>query len=188
MTEVQVFKWFCKEQGIMGEIFSLFHAIEPKKMTYENGTYETIPLNFYEYIKGRITCTGFFELFWAIESAYITKVRNSRWEGKTINDKLITNRFLKAKKNWDYFTKHNLFLNDESLKVGDVIKWNGSEVKIKEIDLRWGNIVGERIGSQAFFGRNVYFKLSGCRDRESNEPLQLNYYIKRNRRIYNGVN
>ena len=187
MTSIQLFKWFCKEQGIMGEMFSLYHAMQPKLTTYENGGYNTRALSFDEYISNTINYSGFLDLFWNIESNYRAKVRSCIWERKPINENLITDKFLRVKKNWDYFVKNNLFVDENSLKRGDTVRWNNHIVTIKEIDKRWCNITAE-LATEGRGNRNVWFKFSGLRDRETNEPLKLNYYIKRKRRVYYGVN
>ena len=188
MTDLQIFTWFCKEQNIMGDIFSLYHAMQPKLTTYEDGEYKTRPLSFGEYITNAINYSGFLDLFWNIESNYGAKVRNCRWERKPIREDLITPKFLKAKRNWDYFVKNCLFIEENSLKRGDIVKWNNHTVSIKEIDTRWCNITASVVGATGLFGRNVYFKFSGLKNNETNEPFKLNYYIKRKRREYHGAN
>lgn len=187
MTSIQLFKWFCKEQGIMGEMFSLYHAMQPKLTTYEDGEYKARPLSFGEYVTNAINYSGFLDLFWNIESNYNAKVRNCRWERKPIREGLITPKFLKAKKNWDYFVKNNVFVDENSLKRGDTVRWNNHIVTIKEIDKRWCNITAE-LATEGRGSRNVWFKFSGLKDKDTNEPLNLNYYIKRKRRVYYGVN
>lgn len=200
MTDVQVFKWFCKEQGIMANIRGMYYVSSPKK--YVRGTYKTTTLmSFNEWIHNRVGSRGFLQLMNDINSAYDYGGICCCWDNTIPNfEGMITDGFRRALKRWGYFVRNNLSIDTSTLKVGDVVfyknPWNSHDAKcekvvIDTINIRDGILTGhiEGTNGKSWNNKRDYITL-GCLRKLDNpeEELEINYIIKRNRRVYNGVN
>lgn len=184
MKVVQVFNWFCKEQKIVPLIREFFYEIKPTRMEFKDGGIENIPLKFSEYIEGKIYNNNFYDLFFSIMADY--RMAICRIMG--YNEYAEKNRELEEKVNkinnkWNYFVKRNVKLNEDTfLKVGetvDIRSWGRDKrMIIESINIPFSYIRGRYIGENQYISHTSFATL---KDKD-----KLNYYIKRNRRIYNG--
>ena len=202
MTDVQVFKWFCKEQGIMANIRGMYYVCSPKRYSISrplnNRFYK---LSFEEWIHDLVTSRGFYSLMYKIAEAYDCNIIYSEYDYMIPKiTGMRTEGFTKAMKRWAYFVTNNVVIDDVSIKAGDVVgyknpfKWDDQDcemVVIDEINIRDGYVRGHLDGTDGSIWENKrdYMNLSQLRKADNiQEPIEISYSIKRNRRVYNGVN
>lgn len=200
MTDVQVFKWFCKEQGIMPHIRGMYYVSTPKRyMRERNGGF--YKLSFEEWIHELVSSRGFYSLLTKIGESYTCNILYSQYDNMIPSiEGLYTDGFRKAMQRWTYFVSKNIIVDDISLKVGDIVyyknpfKWDDPDcemVVVDHINIRDGYVSGHLHGKNPDIWENKrdYMNLSQLRKLDNpHEQLEINYSIKRNRRVYNGVN
>lgn len=199
MTDVQVFKWFCKEQGIMANIRGMYYVSSPLK--YMNrARFEVRKLTFNEWIHSLVVSQGFRDILVNIAYKYNSGIAYSRFDSRIPKlEGLYNDTYKKAIKRWGYFVKNNIVMNDKSLKVGDIIAYKNpwdfenqecEKIVIDSINLIDGYANGHLLGSDASKWQNErgYMRFDCLKNPDDNKiPIEINYSIKRNRRIYNGV-
>lgn len=189
MTGVQVFKWFCKEQKIMPLIRQLYYTIRPTDNGWRN--YPTY-LSFDEYIGKMISSYGFVDLMIRLENAYYYKIGWNKYDEFSKQHELPN-----LNKKWHYFVYHNIFIDEDVLKVGSEVEyrrplWDAREdaddheraivrtIHPDGFSVRIDSLVDNSL-------RNFFYSISNLRDVNTHEPLKINFYIKRNRRKYYGA-
>lgn len=183
MTSVQVFTWFCKEQGIISLVRHMYYVCSPRKFI-ENGSGQTIQISFNQWIQETVDSYGFYGLFDRIKIAY-------RW--RCLDYSLVSSeKFERISQRWRYFVDNNIIINSTNLKVGKTVclKYPCSRddeyqmVIVDKINLGFGCISGHNDYTTSNWLYFIYL-----RDLENpQERMKINYSIKRNRRFYNGVN
>ena len=191
MTTTQLFKWFCKEQKITHIIHKMYHEIHPCKNVFGNGQIIRRYLTFDEYVKEKVSTYGFSYLLSRIVMEYMDKIRrtmncNDYWD---FRDKFESD-FNSYCRRWEYFTKRNIFISENSVKNGDNIKFNNwgniNRMTVSSLNIPEGRIYGVRKTDD---NREMYY----CARfeellNEDETPKEINYIIKRNRKTYNGKN
>jgi hypothetical protein len=198
MTPTQVFNWFCKEQGIMPNITMIYYKIHPKCNIWENGGIKRKYLTYDEYVKSKLMNGSFSELFISIQNDYIFTLGLDKYDeySKGIN-------LVNLDKKWRYFAKNNIFIDEDCLKVGDVITFKVSDWRRVLLDnqnpyvdeAHRGRVDSIDVGngiitiwdcnddkSRTYYSNEFYNKNFNIFD------FDLNFYIKRNRRKYYGKN
>ena len=101
---------------------------------------------------------------------------------------------------WNYFFSNNRILDENCLKVGDVVSyknpflWNEEtteKIIIDDINIKEGYTSGHVEGTRGedWKDKRDFMTLSCLRKKDNiNEELEISYSVKRNRRIYNGAN
>jgi hypothetical protein len=192
MTGVQVFKWFCKEQKIMPLMRQIYYAVRPTDISWKAPlTY----ISFDEYIKTLIENYGFGDLLIRLENAYYFKIGWDKYEKFSRE-----NNFVNLNRKWYYFTNHNIFINEDSLKVGSEVEfvrplWNFGN-HINDDDYIKSTII--QVNPDSFSVRlnsinedsykNYSTSISNLRYVNTHEPLKINFYIKRKGKKYYGIN
>ena len=189
MTNAQVFRWFCKEQKIMHLIQKMYYKIQPIKIEYDidNGGLYSKYISFDEYISNRINAFGFSYLFQRILSDYKQKLRNempfSQYYPFCEN---LDKKFEKIDKKWEYFAKNNIKVSQDSMKVGDIINFkdygDARKMKVGCIDLYSGRIVGKLQTNGRSYGTFMAYLTD-----EHGEKMTLDFLIRRNKKVYHGV-
>ena len=202
MTDVQVFKWFCKEQGIMANIRGMYYVCSPKRYStlrpLNNRFYK---LSFKEWIHEIIATRGFGGILGRIVESYSCNLAYNRYDkNAVIIDGLVTDNFKKAMKHWNYFVSNNLMLDERCLKVGDIVSyknpflWNEEtteKIIIDDINIKDGYVSGHLLGTvgEDWKDKRDFMTLNSLRKTDNlKEELEMSYSVKRNRRIYNGAN
>lgn len=201
MTDVQVLKWFCKEQGIMANIRGMYYVCSPKKYTLTRMNSGFYKLSFNEWIHDLIGNRGFHNLLYKIAESYNSNLLYSKYDHMIPNiEGMYTNRFIKAMQRWSYFVTKNLIIDEISLKVGDVINYKNpfklgeptcERVVVDSISVEDGYVSGHLEGTNGDIWENKRdFMNFSCLKKLDNpeEQIDINYSIKRNRRVYNGAN
>ena len=187
MTAAEVFNWFCKEQNIIPIIRELYYYARPREQRYTKEGIITEYLTLENYMNRKFEQHGMSCLFESlVHSCYYTV----GWEKyDEIREKYnISN----IEKKWLYFVKNNVHVKEDCLKIGDVIEYdyrhwgevgdivhekrNGKVVSI--------NLVGMTVTLQDIDDKR-YNTLYSNKLKESG--IELNFYIKRNRKEYYGV-
>jgi hypothetical protein len=201
MTDVQVFKWFCKEQGIMANIRGMYYVSAPKKYSLSKVNSGFYKLSFEEWIHDLISSRGFHSLLYKIGESYNCNLLYSQYDHMIPNiGGMYTDKFRKAMQRWSYFVSKNLIVDEISLKVGDVInyknpfKWDDpacERVVVDSISVKDGYVSGHLEGTNGDLWENKrdFMNFSYLRKLDNpEEQIDINYSIKRNRRVYNGAN
>jgi len=190
MNEVQVLMWFCKEQKIVHLLFKIYHETHPCRSEYKQWEgVITKYISFEEYISDIIKNQGFSNLLYAILQNYKIHIRRNTANFEEYYPKAeeLDRKFYPIIRKWDYFVKHNIFLREDSLKVGDIIEFNDwgekREVRIGSIDIGSATVSGTRTDNESLHHSFISFK-----NIEYYKDKKLEYFIKRNRRLYNGTN
>jgi len=187
MRVVQVFNWFCKEQKIVPLVREFFYSISPTRMEYKDGGIESIPLSFSEYIENKIYNNSFYDLFFSILADYrLNMCRRMSYDVYARKYVDLEKKIDRINRKWNYFVKRNLSLSDDTfLKVGetvDVKSWGvDKRMTIERVDLPFSYIRGKYVGEN----QNTYTSHTAFGTLKDKD--KLNYYIKRNRRVYNGA-
>lgn len=190
MTGVQVFKWFCKEQKIMPLIRELYYEVRPTDNSWKMPP-KYIGLE--EYIQRMIESNGFFDLLLRFENSYYYKVGWNKFD--YFRKKHGIENILRK---WDYFLKNNLQICEDTFKVGDtVLVRNHYWFTVNDADaaqnIKTGKILSINIGKytaiveQDDLGRREVF-LNDIVKEGTIESVDINFYIKRNRKTYYGAN
>ena len=193
MTATQLFKWFCKEQRITHIIHKMFHEIRPTKTMFNKGSITKKYLTFEEYIDYRVDSYGFAFLLSRIMLDYFDNMRrtirdwNAYWDFRDeFQAKL--NQYCRK---WEYFTRNNIIINEDSIKIGDNVKFNNwgdiGRIIITEMSIPNGTIHG-KVFSNIDGKEHISYIKFGELLNEDETPKMINYSIKRNRKIYNGKN
>lgn len=194
MTATQVFKWFCKEQGIMANIMNMYHTVHPSYNTYDNGGIKAKYLTYDEYITIKLRNGSFVDLFERIMSDFLFKIG---WEKY---DEYVDKWNLRnLSKKWRYFAINNIRLDENCLKVGDDITFRLSDWRRWDenpaLTIHRGRVDTLQVGNgimviwdyvdnrhRTYYGNEIFNRDNGVFD------FDLNFYIKRNRRAYYGRN
>lgn len=196
MTATQVFKWFCKEQGIMANIMNMYHTVHPRYNTYYNGGVQTKYLTYDEYIVIKLRNNNFVDLFERITSDFLFKIGWEKYE-EYVDKWNLRN----ISKKWRYFATNNIRLDENCLKVGDDItfrlsdwrRWDENHALMDTIHrgrvdtLQVGNgimVIWDYADNRhrTYYSNEIFNRDNGVFD------FDLNFYIKRNRRTYYGRN
>ena len=201
MTDVQVFKWFCKERGIMANIRGMYYVSSPKRYMLTKSNNGFYKLTFDEWIHDLVTNRGFHCLMDKISDSYCSNMLYSQYDYMIPRiDGMHTDNFIKAMSCWYYFVRNNIIVDDSSLKVGDIVcyknpfKWdepNCERVVVDKINIRDGYVSGHLEGTDgdSWENKRDYMNLSQLKNADNpQEPLEISYSVKRNRRVYNGAN
>lgn len=109
MTQKEIYIWYCKHMGVFGNVMNMFIEKKPKK--WEIGTANSIPVTFDEFFEDNLNIYGlrliFKNMFAEIYAPYYRKFGT-------------TEKYIKAKKKWNYFVSNNVKL-DTQLNKDDVI-------------------------------------------------------------------
>ncbi len=190
MTIPQVFKWFCKEQKIMPLMQKMYHTIHPYELTYTSDKkIDYKYLTFDEYIDKKIKNSGFSYVIQRIIEEYTNKIRPTMsydefwtWRDE-FNDELYG-----IFRKWEYFVRHNILADDkiERNKVYKFKNWGTAEtIRISSYDICQGRIYGHVKRNE---GEMIYtIRLGDLLDDDEKE-LEIDFKIKRKRKIYNGRN
>lgn len=193
MTATQLFKWFCKEQRITHIIHKMFHETHPTKIMYDKGLITKKYLTFEEYVDYRVDCYGLSLLLHRIIVDYFDSMKltirdwNAYWE---FRDEFQA-KLSQYCKRWEYFVRHNIIINENSVKIGDNINFKDfghvCNITITEISVPNTRIYGKVISS--IDGKELEYCVKfGELLNEDETPKMINYSIKRKRKIYNGKN
>ena len=192
MTNAQVFRWFCKEQGITHLIHRMYSKIQPRKLEYVGSELKDRYLSFDEYVDDMVEAYGFQYLLDRIVCAYKSKIRI----GMIFSDYCalavkLTNDFRRFNRKWEYFAKKNIELN-EAIRIGDIISfkdWNEMRtMKVTNTDFYQSRIYGTIISlDRNWNGRAYATSFSNVIDENGNK-IKQNYIIRRNKRVYHGAN
>ena len=196
MTAAQVFKWFCKEQGIVANIMNMYNTVRPSYNTYDNGGIQTKYLTYDEYIAIKLRNSNFVDLFERITSDFLFKVGWGKYDYYV--DKWNLRNITKK---WRYFAMHNIYINENCLKVGDNItfrvsdwrRWHENHALMDTLHrgrvdtLQVGNgvmVIWDYVDNRhkTYYSNEIFDRDNGVFD------FDLNFYIKRNRRTYYGRN
>ena len=201
MTDVQVFKWFCKEQRIMANIRGMYYVCSPKRYSSRIRDNGVIKLTFEQWIHEIIATRGFKGILGRIVESYNCNSAYNRYDkNAVIIDGLVTDNFKKAIKHWNYFVSNNLVLDESCLKVGDIVSyknpflWNEEtteKIIIDNINIKDGYVSGHLLGTvgEDWKDKRDFMTLNSLRKTDNlKEELEMSYSVKRNRRIYNGAN
>ena len=192
MTNSQVFRWFCKEQGITHLIHRMYYKIQPRKLEYEGNTLKDRYLTFDEYIDDMVDAHGFPYLLDRIISNYKNKMR----VGMIFNDfyafaRQLTEKFKKLNRKWEYFAKKNIEF-ENPIGIGDVISfkdWNEIRtIKVTSIDFYQSRVYGTVISPDRNWNGRTYGTSLGRIIDENGKRIKQNYKIKRNKKVYHGTN
>lgn len=190
MTRVQVFKWFCKEHKMMSLMRELYYRIRPTKTSWRQ---PPIYLSFDEYIDDIISSYGFIDVLSRIEYSYFLKVG---WDKYNEFEKKYDMPTLKRR--WIYFVRHNICIPEDTLKVGDEIAfsipfWFNAENNRPEI-LTKGTIKTIQVHNTYITVdfidgsyRDYSINMTNLYNPETEEKLDIPFYIKRNRKKYYGA-
>ena len=175
----RVFFWFCKEQGIIDIMFSMYQMKKLGTWRYdnENGSYfERLSLK--NYLTQRVKAYGFKDVFWELQPpSYTLKTRKI----------LSSEKYKKARSKWNSFVKKNLMFSDEFLKVGDKVElsnaWGRSKVgTVIEIPKTFD---GSFMIKSFDTGADVKVSIVGYQKILVNDvEKEPEYYIKRRRKVY----
>lgn len=192
MTNSQVFRWFCKEQGITHLIHRMYYKIQPRKLEYEGNGLKDRYLTFDEYIDDMVGVYGFPYLLDRIICAYKNKMR----AGMIFTDfyafaRKITEKFKKLNRKWEYFAKNNIQL-ENLINVGDTIMfrdWNEiRQLKVTNTDFYQSRIYGNVISNDRNWNGRAYTISFGNMIDENGKHIKQNYLIRRNKKVYHGTN
>ena len=177
MEKKEVFLKFCKINGITPLIMTRFYRKKPQLWIYNKKTCK--------YFLETVQFNDFFNCLSRSNSFY--------WLFKTISAKIFTAAYRNSKtykrltKKWTYFLGNNVFVQENSLKVGDkvlVTDWDSTkEGKVEEICVGQDNI------------RMSYFNETYNRICQLTTPFStiveingkkpdIKYYIKYKRKVY----
>ena len=173
-------------------LMKLYYQISPQKIVSdENGFINAKNLTFDEYIENKIDNFGFLPLIDNICNDYIYNkwCDNSSHEFINSHEEMLSS----INKKWRYFTKNNLRLKDECIKVGDKLKYKGigdvtyEDAVVTSIDIPLGCIRGT-----IYYNDRTY---EGCKmsrhrlyDKNMNKISKFVYEIKRRGRVYDVAN
>ncbi len=202
MTDVQVFRWFCKEQGIMANIRGMYYVCSPKKYALKRADGDCVNrLTFEEWIHGLIASRGFCGLLDKIADSYNCNLVYNKYDKDVPHiEGMFTENFRKAMRRWNYFVSKNIIMDNDSIKIGDVVSYKNpflwgdvrtERVIVDNINLKDGYLSGHVEGTDGEVWENKRDFMSFCYLRKLDnidEELEINYSVKRNRRTYNGVN
>lgn len=198
MTAAQVFNWFCKEQNIMSNIMMIYNTVRPRCNQCVNDTIQLKYLTYEEFIELKLKNGSFMDLFMNVQNAYLYTFGWYKYEEYSRKIDL-----LGLNKKWRYFASHNICIHDDCLKVGDVIdyklsgwrRWDAGfngfiddvnrKGRVDSINVGYGVItIWDEVDNQhRTYYANEFYDMNG-----STFNLDINFYIKRNRRKYYGRN
>ena len=186
MTEVQIFKWFCKEQKIMPMIREMYYTIMPSTYHYENGKLVGKKITFDECIRSSIEIDGFYNVFDRLENSYYYTVgwaKNDAFREK--------HNFNNINRKWHYFVDRNLFF-DESSILGKELNFKRSIYTSNGIDESEEKGIVKTIEVNKSYSLMLYNTDTSINRRVYKKQLidniQINFYIKRKNKIYHGSN
>lgn len=189
MTNAEVFRWFCKEQGITHFIHRMYYKIQPCKIDYKDGVRKT-NMTFDEYIENRIGLNSFAFLLEMIINDYKNKIRleinfNDYYNfARDLNEK-----FKPYIRKWNYFIKRNVQLED-SIKIGDLVTFEHwgviRSLKVDAIEIDTSRIRGTVVSDDSERNGGLYTIYFSNVLGENGNKLRRSYLIKRNRKVYHG--
>lgn len=190
MTNAQVFRWFCKEQGITHLLHRMYHKIQPSKITYEGGFKQTY-LTFDQYINDIVGSQGFSYMLDRIVNAYLFKIRvGMRFEDYDTIANNIRIKFKPYNRKWEYFVKNNIKI-DNGIKINEVVSFNDwgnlYKIKVSVFYPSSAEIYGHLITDDNNNGRGYSVRFNKLLD-ENGMPKTIQYQIRRNRKVYHGTN
>jgi len=170
MTAKQIYLWYCKEKGVLGNVMNMYKAKDPKDWDwyYKSSNW----MSFNKYFSQRHNCAGFRGLFASMFETY------APWYKKYGKNKL----YEKAKKNWNYFINHNIRVKS-NFKEGDVVQYTVWGQKREGVVIRFDLLTNEFYVKDVESGRNTYTRPSSISAINGN-PLILEYYIEKNGKYY----
>lgn len=198
MTDVQVFKWFCKEQGIMANIRGMYYVCSPTR--YSISGYKSEKISFEKWIHDFVYRNGFLGLMERILSSYNMNLQYASYDCSIpLITGMATDKFINAIKRWHYFVRHNIIIDENILKVGDIVTYkrpwahenDGRDVVVVDtLNIKEGYVHGHIYGTEGktFNDMREYMCLDCIMKENETEPIRLDYSIKRKGRIYNGAN
>ena len=162
MTLTQIFLWYCKLNGIMGDVIRLYYSIVwPKKTKYNIKPPDNPSFEYWVANEGISIVNIFKELEW-----YSHKPPK------------LSDKYEKAKKKWRYFVKNNLKLADGVMEVGDSVRYGrfGIGGTITKINL--GS--SRPIEIDSMITLPLFSKILTVND----EQKEIKFIIKRNGKTY----
>lgn len=175
MDLITVFFWFCKNKGIMKEVFNL----------YENSSYTRLFINdegkvISKKLSLKEKINNSSRTWLGIEGIFSSLIFISDIDDF---DDDVLNVLDKSANAWSKFVANNLFFHDDFLKEGDYIECTRFKQELKgrlvNVDkwLRYVTIEQDNGGLvDVFFHENI--KING------NEKKEPKFYIKYKRKVY----
>ena len=177
MNKKEIFLKFCKINGITPLVMAEFYKKKPQLWIFhkESGKYFLETVHFDDFFNCLSRCNSFSWLFGTLSSKIFSReYRNSK-------------DYEKLSRKWNYFVNKNVFIQEDSLKVGDkvlITDWDST----KE-----GEVKGLLINSDSV--KISYFNETYNRTCELIRPFNtiveingkkpdIKYYIKYKRKVY----
>ena len=187
MTAAQVFNWFCKEQRIIPIIREMYYRGRPRNQKYALEGVITEYLSLEEFMNSRLGMHGMSGMFSNLTHTFYYSVGWNKYD--EFREKY---DIPSIEKKWNYFVKHNVLVKEDCLKIGDVIEYNyrhWGNVGDIVYEKRRGRVVTINLYGMSVTLQNVedntYYTLYANNFKENG--IELDFYIKRNRRKYYGV-
>lgn len=176
MTEKEIFLKFCKLNKMMPYLVGKFYSSKVCDIMFDCklNMYINRPLMFNEYFEKITKFSSMNSLFFDVFS----RLTNYGYNGNE--------EYRKSVRKWDYFVKNNLFINENSLKVGDVVEARNfpgqiAKLKVEKISIPHSNITGyDENNKKRIVNFSDVFTVNG-------EAFKPNYYFKIRRKLY-GIN
>lgn len=163
MTLEQIFYWFCKKEKVFTLVKQLVNIRISYWNKYKSKTDE--PWN---------PSTYFYNILSRGNDNFIATLLGF-WGSYSLYQQYPV--FRNVCRRWNYFVKHNIFLKDDCLKIGDKINystyWNKEHGKIVSIVNPFIVNTNERNNVKIY---SIY--------KVNNETPNISWYIKRNRETY----
>ena len=187
MTTAHIFNWFCKEQKIIPIIREMYYIGRPRNQKFSKYGIINEYLSLEEYMNSRLDLHGLNGLFSNLIHVYFNAVGWNKYD--EFRDKY---NIPNIEKKWLYFVKNNVHVKEDCLKIGDVIEYDyrhWGEVGDIVHEKRKGKVVSINLLGMAVTIQDIddkrYNTLYFNNLKESG--IELDFYIKRNRKEYYGV-
>lgn len=188
MTISQVFRWFCKEHKIMHKIQQMYYELHPYEVVLkDDGSLSQKYLTFDEYVNNSVSNLGFVYFMERFMDEYRSRVRSKKeyidyWDWYTKFSE--ENQYIIRK--WHYFAKNNIVLDSDWMKQGATLRCRHYNCP-REVVVNSINVSENRVTVHSNTNLTYGVRLCDFVDEEGNK-LEINYAIKRNRKVYYGKN
>lgn len=169
MNILEVFFWYCKYMGIMGQIYKIYQSKNFGYWRYDyiNGSrYERCGLK--KFLVKEHKNSSLKDMFWSIQ-------RYSEYHYRRNDEK-----YKKARARWNAFVKNNLIYDPSFIKEGEKITFYGVAYTVIGFD-EYG-LIKVQNNNNGFASCISPFE-EGLRF-ESDEIREPKFLIKKNRKIY----
>lgn len=170
---------------------NMYMTIRPQTVKFKKNQLQTKYVSFDDFILNCVNSFGFTYLFSRIIDEYSNRMSTRipynefwGWRSKLIED------FKGYNRKWEYFSKNNILLTDENIRVGKTLRYknygDAREIKLTELEISEGRLHGEINGVN---GKNFLYTIRFCDlvDKDDN-PLKIDFAVKRKGKIYYGKN